>query len=415
MVTPKHLAGYLTLGARAAGALARIGGDRLEEGLGRALPRTPDQLARAEVVGALLRDSAPSDAVRLPPLRAAGLPGVVFESSNCTNFLIDVEFDVDAAHPDHEPLSPLPKTLYAKLPCAELGTRAFANAVGFWEVEATFCERIASQVPIRVPRVYAAAQRGARFVLLLENLNETPGTRLFINRDMAAGTTPDRARMCLRTFAELHAAFWGWRDEQREALFPARLHTYLAPGGRAMTRALNAAAIAPAHEAAPDLFTRRHVELCRLAIEKWDALMEVWYSEPLTLIHGDSHLANCFEYPTPAGPRMGMLDFQGVQWCKGIRDVQYHLINSLEPEVLAAHESELIDSYIAELSRHGIALDAGDAREQYRAFSFQTLMVAVVSLGLGSLTERNETVRTILRRSVAAIDRLGFGEWLAGL
>ncbi len=38
-----------------------------------------------------------------------------------------------------------------------------------------------------------------------------------------------------------------------------------------------------------------------------------------------------------------------------------------------------------------------------------------MSLGLGSLTERHETVRTLLRRSVAAIDRLGFGDWLAGL
>jgi hypothetical protein len=42
-------------------------------------------------------------------------------------------------------------------------------------------------------------------------------------------------------------------------------------------------------------------------------------------------------------------------------------------------------------------------------------MVAVVSIGLGSLTERADTVRTVLRRSVAAIDRLGFGDWLAGL
>ena len=97
---------------------------------------------------------------------------------------------------DNEPMvfEAPPGTLYAKLPCAELGTRAFANAVGFWEVEATFCERIASQVPIRVPRVHAVARRGARFVLLLENLHETPGTRLFLNRDMAAGTTPERAR-----------------------------------------------------------------------------------------------------------------------------------------------------------------------------------------------------------------------------
>jgi hypothetical protein len=42
-------------------------------------------------------------------------------------------------------------------------------------------------------------------------------------------------------------------------------------------------------------------------------------------------------------------------------------------------------------------------------------MVAVVSIGLGSLTERDETVRTVLRRSVAAIDRLKFGEWLEAL
>jgi hypothetical protein len=49
------------------------------------------------------------------------------------------------------------------------------------------------------------------------------------------------------------------------------------------------------------------------------------------------------------------------------------------------------------------------------ARSFQTLMVAVVSIGLGSLTERDDTVRTVLRRSVAAIDRHGFGDWLARL
>ncbi len=405
-----HRFGYLTLGARAGGAFFRIATDRLEEALGRALPRTPQQLAQREVVRELIRSGTPAGEVPLPPVREVRLPGVEFESSNCTNFLVEVDFEAGQAQREL-----LPKTLYAKLPCAELLTRAFANAVGFWEVEATFCERIAAQVPIRVPRVYAVARRGARFVLLLENLHELPGARLFINRDMAAGTTPDRARMCLRTFAELHAAFWGWTDEQREALLPARLHTYLAPGGRAMTCALNAAAIAPAHKAAPDLLTQDHADICRLAIEKWDALMEAWYCEPLTLIHGDSHLANCFEYPTSEGPRMGMIDFQGLQWCKGIRDVQYNLINSLEPNVLAAHEDELIDYYLAELLQHGVELDAADAREQYRALSFQTLMVAVVSIGLGSLTEREETVRTLLRRSIAAIDRLGFGDWLAAL
>ena len=402
--------GRLGLGARAAGALGRILVDRLDEGLGRALPRTAEQLARPDVVNALIREHTPVDETPLPRVRAVHLPGIDLEISNCQNFLIEIEFDSQGATSE-----PLPKTAYVKLPCAELGTRAFANAVGFWEVEAAFCERVASRVPIRVPRVYAVARRGARFVLLLENLHEVPGAKLFINRDMAAGTTPERARMCLRTFADLHAAFWGWSKEQREALLPTRLHTYLAPGGREMTRALNAAAIEPAHKAAPDLFTREHADMCLGATKKWDSLIEVWYGGPLTLIHGDSHLANCFEYVSADGPRMGMIDFQGMQWCKGIRDVQYFLINSLEPDVLAAHEGELIDAYIAELALRGVTLDAEDARKQYRAFSFQTLMVAVTSIGLGSLTERDDTVRTVLRRSAAAVERLGLGEWLDGL
>jgi hypothetical protein len=335
---------------------------------------------------------------------------VSFESSNCQNFLVSLEWE-----PGDEGDAARPTSLYAKLPCAELGTRVFANAVGFWAVECAFARDVAPHVPIRVPRVFAVAERGARFVLLLENLQETPGTRLFTNRDMARGTDVEHARRCLETFAELHAAFWGLGEDRREALLPRRLHTYLATGARARTRALNASAIAPTRRAAPDLFREEHAALCRRAIAKWDALLHAWYREPLTLIHGDSHLANCFEYPGADGPRVGLIDFQGIQWCHGVRDVQYFLVDSLEPELLAEHEAALIEHYVAALARHGVALGLDEAWERYRATVFQTLMVAVVSLGLGSLTEREETVRTVLARSVAAIDRLRFGEWLDGL
>jgi len=392
---------------RAAGALGRIALDRVDEARGRSLPRTPEQLADPRVLDDLLAKHAPPGAPRLPAVRRARLPGTSFESSNCTNFLIEVEFAGATEG--------LPRTLYAKLPPPELATRAFANAVGFWESEVTFCQRLAMRLPIATPRVYAAARRGARFVLLLENLHERPGTRLFLNRDMAAGSTPERSRLCLETFAKLHAEFWAAPAHEREALLPMRLHAHLAPGARARSRAMAQAAIAPTQRKAPDLFRAEHVEICRLALEKWDALVDAWFAEPLTLIHGDSHLANCFEHPTADGPRMGLLDFQGVHWGQGIRDVQYHLIDSIEPEVLPTCEDALVDDYLGALARHGVELDRDRARAQYRALSFQTLVVAYVSLGLGSLTEREETVRTVLRRSVAAIERLRFGDWLAEL
>jgi hypothetical protein len=406
--------GALALVGRSASALLRIGADRLAEVGGVGLPRTPAQLAHPDVVNELLRAHAPDAGEALPPVESVRLAGVEFESSNCRNFLIDVEFGTPSRRPPKPP-EPLPATLYAKMPCAELPTRVFGNSVGFWPLECSFCERVAHRVPIRVPRVYAAARRGSRFVLLLENLHERAGTRLFVNRDMAAGATLECARRCIETLAELHAAFWGFSREQREELLPTSLHPYLSPQLRPLTRALNSAAIGPARRAAPDVLDEELVRVCRLALEKWDALVSYWYREPLTLIHGDSHLGNCFEYPGTDGPRIGMIDFQGVQWCQGVRDLQYFLINSLTPTILERHESDLIDHYVAELARRGVALAGTDAREQYRALSFQTLMVGVVSLGLGSLTERESTVRIVLERGAAAVSRLGFGDWLRSL
>jgi hypothetical protein len=399
-----RIAGEGGLALRFAGAFGRIARDRVDETFGRALPRTPEQLADPATLDMLLASCAPAGGVRLPKVRRARLPGVRFESSNCTNFLIEVEFE---GGPDPA----LPRSFYAKLPPPDLATRAFANVTGFWEVEVTFCQRLAARVPVETPRVFAAVKRGARFVLLLENLHDRPGTRLFINRDMAAGTTPEQSRRCLETFAALHAAFWDLPAGERDALLPHRLHGYLAPGASARGRAMARASIAPAQRKAPDLLRPEHVEIIRLAVEKWDAMVEAWFAGPLTLNHGDSHLGNCFE--TPKG--IGLLDFQGLHWGQGIRDVQYHLIFSLEPKTLAECEDALVTDYLAALARHGVALDAGVARAQYRALSFQSLMVALVSLGLGSMIEREETVRTVLRRSVAAIERLGFGDWIARL
>src|SRR5512145_220857 len=104
------LRGSMTLGGRAARALARIAADRAREWRGAALARTPEQVARPEVINALL--AAHSDGSP-PRVMRVGLPGVRFESSNCQNFLIEVEWEDAAAWQG----APLPKSLYVKLPC----------------------------------------------------------------------------------------------------------------------------------------------------------------------------------------------------------------------------------------------------------------------------------------------------------
>ena len=59
-------------------------------------------------------------------------------------------------------------------------------------------------------------------------------------------------------------------------------------------------------------------EAARRALDRWEDLSRAWYREPLTLVHGDSHLGNFFD----TGDEMGMIDFQGTHWSRGTRDVR---------------------------------------------------------------------------------------------
>jgi hypothetical protein len=391
------------LARRLARALSAIAADAIASALGRALPLSPRSLTRPARFERLLRDAG--SGMHGLPLRPEAIVPTALESpsSNCRNTIFEIVWRGGSGI-----ATGAPKRLFVKQPCAHLPTRLFANVIGFWKIECAFCRNLAREVPIAVPRIYAVAERRSRFVIVMENLLDRPDTRLFVNRDLLEGIGPERAARCLRTLARLHAKFAGWAPANRERSLPLGLHPFLSPSLGPIMLAINRLAVAPCHERAPDVFDGEAAALYRRALDHWGALSQAWYHEPLTLVHGDSHLGNFFE----AGDEMGMIDFQGAHWSKGIRDVQYLLINSMRPERLAEHERELVAGYCGERSRLGAPLSADEGFDQYRGFSFQTLMTAVVSLGLGSFTDSDAVVRVMLERAVAATRRLGFAAWL---
>jgi hypothetical protein len=376
--------------------------DAVAEPFGRALPLTPDSVAKPQTLNRLLEEHG-IGAARGAEVSAVELLDIKSISSNCNNSVVRVE--------PSGAQSSLPPTLFVKLPSTQLWTRLFCNLLGIWSNECHFYRHAALRVPIRVPQAYVVADQGSRFVLVLEDLNADGDLQLFTNPDMIAGASVERAKKCLSAFAALHASFHGLSVEERAAILPPELHPFNSPNARVLSPVLSRLAIGPCHRKAPELFPKDMVELYQQAMTKYDALLAYWYREPLSLIHGDSHLGNFFV----TDDRMGMLDWQAVQWAKGMRDVQYFLINSLREDVLAAHERELIEHYVAELERHGVTLPYEEAWEQYRAYSFQTLMTSVVSLGTASMTDMDEVLQTILSRSVAAVRRVRFADWLDAL
>jgi hypothetical protein len=390
----------LTLARQFGRALVAIGVDAAASPAGNALPLSPHALTRPDVFERLLRRGAcGADAL---PLRPETVVPTELEapSSNCRNTIFEITW------PGADPT--LPRSVFVKQPCADFPTRLFANVIGFWKTECAFCRNLAQAAPIAMPRIHAVVQQRSRFVLVMENLLERPDTRLFINRDLLDGADVARAKRCLRTLARLHSGFSDMTPEERERGLPLALHPFLSPSLAPIILAVNRMAVAPCRRRAPDTFDEATAALYRRALAHWSVLSDAWYREPLTLVHGDSHLGNFFE----SGGEMGMIDFQGAHWSQGIRDVQYFLVNSMRPDTLAEHERDLVAGYAEEVTRLGARLSAQEAWEHYRGFSFQTLMTAVVSLGLGSFTDSDAVMRAMLERAVAATRRLDFGAWL---
>ena len=177
-----------------------------------------------------------------------------------------------------------------------------------------------------------------------------------------------------------------------------------------VSRNLNRLALKPCMKKRPGAIPKEVAQAYQLSVQNWDVLLKYWFDGPLSLLHGDSHLGNFFV----SGDEMGMLDWQATHWGKGIRDVQYFLIDSLPVETLAAHERELVDYYVQRRGHYGEAIDPEQTWQEYRSLTFHTLMTIVVSIGFGALNEEQDTLMTeILRRAVAAIQRVDYPDWLA--
>lgn len=392
--------GSLKVAGRALQSAGRLAFDALAEPFGCAIPLSPERVATPRYLTALLREHGVDPSLRRLRVRGAKRLDVRSVSSNCTNSVLAIESEgsEDVA---------LPESLFMKQPAPELLTRGFCTMIRIWELECRFYRAVAPRLPIRTPAAYAVARRGTRFVMLLENLHADPEVQLFSNPDMLEGPSIEQARRCLAALAKLHASFSDLSPTERETLLPRMLHPYLSPHMREVSKVLGAVALEPCRKKAPHLLTQEHVDLVKSTMKRWDALLDWWYREPLTLAHGDSHLGNFFLH----GEEVGMLDWQAVQWGKGIRDVQYFLIDSLPANLLASHEEELVRYYLAELAGHGVSLPFEEAWEQYRAYSFQTLITIVVSIGSGSMVGMDRVMEQILVRSLAAIERLRFAEW----
>mgnify|MGYP003673191693 CR=1 FL=1 len=388
------------VGILTAGGL-RLLRDALGDAVGTSMPYRASQVAEPAVLtqlinsGALTADTQP---VTIRHVERQPIPSV---SSNCENLVLTVEQEGEQT---------LPRSLFVKIPMESLLTRWFFTVINAWQLESHFFRHVAHTLPLRTPVTYATRCQGTRFYLIQENLREDRDVELFTNPDMMAGAPLDLAYRCLDAFARLHACHYGLNAAEREKLLPMQYHLFLSPRMGLAARMLNRLALQPTMKKLPGIIPPEVEQAYQRSMANWDALLQFWFSGPLSLLHGDSHLGNFFV----SGDDMGMLDWQAAHWGKGIRDVQYFLIDSLPAQTLAANEQDLVAYYVQRRAHYGEAIDLQQTWQEYRSFTFHSLMTIAVSIGFGALnSEQDELMAEVLRRTVAAVQRVDYAGWLA--
>ena len=245
-----------------------------------------------------------------------------------------------------------PATLVAKFAPADPKLRAHL-ARGGTARETRFYTEVADRAGLRAPRCYYGAidEASGRSVLLLEDLTALrPGDNL-------AGCGLDDATLAVRHLARFHARWWEHADLAGFAWMPVLFDD------PAAAQNLYRASWGPFLAAWGHLVPER-----ARAVGEWFAShgATVWEqiaAPPRTLMHGDFRLDNLLFDIEGAPEPLAVVDWQGVKRGKGVADLAYFAMSSLQPHAPAQWERQLVDSY------HAALVEARRARLRLRALS----------------------------------------------
>jgi hypothetical protein len=268
----------------------------------------------------------------------------------------------------------LPRTILAKMPSTDAGTRELLH--GSYATEVRFYAELASTLDILVPRCsYAAMGEKGAFTLLLEDL--APAEQ----GDQIAGCSVEQARLALENLAGLHGPRWcdaslldveGLHlatqedSDMLDAVFPSAVETVIPMLSHLIS--------------ADDIDTLQ--KICP-TVGAW-SLRRLEHFAP---VHGDYRLDNLMFDKQ----RVWAVDWQSVSLGNPIRDVSYFLSTCLAIDDRRAHERDLIAAYHDKLVGYGVSNYTFDqCFEDYRHGMLQMPLIVVFGCAYGARTERGD-------------------------
>ena len=235
-------------------------------------------------------------------------------------------------------------TVIAKLPSTDPLLRTVFDRMGQNRREVGFYRNLTDSPHMPIPRVYHSAMDPCtgNSVLLLEDLSSLR------QGDSVAGCTLAEARLCIGQLARFHASWWGsplldgldWMP-LREADTDAYERIY--PGAWA-------ALVEKAGEGMPPGLRVLGDHL----ISDMRRIKTRLSRPPLTVVHGDYRLDNCFFSTGANTQQVVVIDWEFCTKGRGVYDVATFINEAFSPRKRREVEMGLLREYHSILQEHGV-------------------------------------------------------------
>lgn len=290
-----------------------------------------------------------------------------------------------------------PRTLIAKLPSSDPGSRMVGVAFGLYEREVRFYETLATTCGVPAPTPYFAAYDPAagQAVLLLEDLSDGSFG------DQVVGCSAAQAELAIDAIGKFHARWWESPEFANYPWITSGVETIRQPI-QLMYEGVWRTAVERFGHLFPEDIRALIPDFGRRTMAALDQMTQ----SPETLCHGDYRPDNLFFGNAGSDKPLVVCDWQGPGRAPAVVDAAYFITGSLEPEERRAREMELLRRYHSQLLEGGVrGYSFEQLKVDYRGYFAGVVAGAVVLLG--TLPEGNERgrqlIETTVKRFIAAM------------
>ncbi|OBH05409.1 aminoglycoside phosphotransferase [Mycobacterium sp. E2699] len=297
----------------------------------------------------------------------------------------------------------LPQTFVIKLPAQDDTVRD--RVVVGYRSECAFYSSVADRVGVPTPECFYCeiSEDAMDFALLLAD--QAPA----VQGDQLAGCGEAEAHLAVTALAGLHAPSWCdpvWLD------FPGIAFARPDEAGAGGMGEVAKMSADITLEKLGDRMTPedRHTFGAAMGLVAPWLLAEY---DRFALLHGDYRLDNMLFDPDRT--RVSVVDWQTLGVGLPARDLAYFTATSLNPELRATIEEDLVTAYHRELSRSGLSdYDRDTCWRDYRLGVLQAPLISALGFAFAAATERgDDMVLAMLSRGCRAIRELGTLELIA--